>query len=86
MASDEAARVYMERTPKEDQTATGVWDAMTEASDNMVEAIKKKDFTKYLAIANPKHGDDFLEEVSLNHFNLSFFVLYFIKKLHKNDL
>ncbi len=63
MASDDAAREYLERTPKEDQTATGVWDAMTEASESMVETIKKKDFTKYLAIANPKNGDEFLEEV-----------------------
>ena len=66
MASDEAAKAYMEKTPKDDQTASGVWDAMTLASDNMVEAIKKKDFTKYLAIANPKNGDDFLGEVRLS--------------------
>ncbi len=70
MASDEAARAYNERTPKEDQTATGVWDAMTEASDNMVQAISKKDFTKYLAIANPKNGYDFLGEVRLQLFIL----------------
>ena len=36
---------------------------MTLASDNMVEAIKKKDFTKYLVIANPRNGEDFLGEV-----------------------
>lgn len=63
MASDEAARAYMEKTSKEDQTANGIWDAMTKASQNMVQAIAKKDFTKYLAIANPKNGDDFLAEV-----------------------
>lgn len=63
MASDEAARAYIQKTPKEEQTATEVWDAMTKASDNMVDSIKKKDFTKYLAIANPKNGDDFLGEV-----------------------
>jgi hypothetical protein len=63
VASDEAARAYIERIPKEDQTATGVWNTMTEASDNMVQAISKKDFTKYLVIANPKNGDDFLGEV-----------------------
>ncbi len=65
MASDEAARTYIERTPKEDQIATGVWNAMTGASKNMVQAISKKDFTKYLAIASPKNGDDFLGEVRL---------------------
>lgn len=63
MASDEAARVYLEKTPVEEQTAKGVWDAMTLASVNMVDSIKKKDFTKYLAIANPKNGEDWLGEV-----------------------
>jgi hypothetical protein len=63
VASDEAARAYIQKTPKEEQTATEVWDAMTKASDNMVDSIKKKDYTKYLAIANPKNGDDFLGEV-----------------------
>ncbi len=71
-ASDDAAREYLERTPKDEQTASGVWDAMTEASENMVEAIRKKDFTKYLAIANPKHGDEFLDEVKPNPFLLPF--------------
>ena len=66
MASDDAAREYRRSTPKDEQTASGVWDAMTEASENMVESIRKKDFTKYLAIANPKHGDEFLEEVRLS--------------------
>ena len=63
MALDEAARAYIEKTPKEEQTTNAVWNAMMEASNNMVEAIKKKDFTKYLAIAKPKNGDDFLGEV-----------------------
>ena len=63
-ASDEAARAYKEKTPITEQTAAGVWDAMSAASTNMVDYIKKKDFTKYLAIANPKNGDDFLAEVS----------------------
>ncbi len=65
VASDDAAREYLKSTPKDEQTASGVWDAMTEASENMVESIRKKDFTKYLTIANPKHGDEFLDEVRL---------------------
>ena len=64
VASDEAARAYLDKTPKEEQTANAVWDVMTEASERLVESIKKKDFTKYLAIANPKNGDDFLNEVT----------------------
>ena len=63
-ASDEAARAYKEKTPITEQTAAGVWDAMSAASTNMVDYIKKKDFTKYLAIANPQNCDDFLAEVS----------------------
>ena len=63
-ASDEAARIYKEKTPILEQTAAGVWDAMTAASKTMVDTIKKKDFTKLLAIANPRNGDEFLAEVS----------------------
>ena len=64
MASDEAASAYRKKTPEDEQSASAVWDVMNEASERMVEAIKKKDFTKYLAIANPKNGDDFLNEVT----------------------
>ena len=31
----------------------------------MVKAIHKKDFEKYLAVANPKNGDEFAFEVNL---------------------
>ena len=72
-ASDDAARAYLDKTPEEEQTATAVWDVMTEASERMVESIKKKDFTKYLAIANPKNGDDFLNEVK--HSLMPFIIL-----------
>jgi hypothetical protein len=63
VAADDAAHEYLKNTSRDEQTASGVWDAMTEASENMVESIRKKDFTKYLTIANPKHGDEFLDEV-----------------------
>ena len=63
VAADVAARAYLEKTPADKQTANAVWDVMNEASDSMVDSIKRKDFTKYLAIANPKNGDDFLSEV-----------------------
>ena len=63
MALDEAARANLEKTAEEEQTATAVCHVMNEASERMVEFIKKKDFTKYLGIANPKNGDDFLSEV-----------------------
>jgi hypothetical protein len=89
VASDEAARIYKEKTPIEDQTATGVWDVMNAASNNMVESIKRKDFTKYLAIANPKNGDDFLNEVrpssclsSLFCITTTFTYSFFLKLLY----
>ena len=70
MASDEAAKAYMEKTPADEQTASAVWEIMNDASEKMVDSIKNKDFTKYLAIANPKNGDDFLNEVTTS-FNIS---------------
>lgn len=73
VAADEAVRAYKDKTPLDEQTATGVWDAMTTASENMVESIKKKDFTKYLQLANPKNGDDFLAEVSSQTCHRHFF-------------
>ena len=64
MASDEAAKAYMEKTPADEQTASAIWDVMNDATEKMVDLIKRKDFTKYLAIANPRNGDDFLNEVT----------------------
>ena len=78
VASDQAARAYKDNTPIEDQSGSGVWDAMTTAANNFVNAVKKKDFTKYLAIANPKNGDDFLAEVRASPLILELFASYFI--------
>lgn len=46
---------------------------MALATDTMVKAIKAKDFLKYLAVANPKNGEAFFDEVNLL-FSLSFFL------------
>lgn len=63
MAADEAAREYTMQTPLQERTAPGIWEAMKNASDKFVKAVHAKDFDKYLAVANPKNGNDFLKEV-----------------------
>ena len=63
MAADEAAREYTMRTPLQERTAPGIWEAMKNASDKFVKAVHAKDFDKYLAVANPKNENDFLKEV-----------------------
>jgi mannose/fructose/N-acetylgalactosamine-specific phosphotransferase system component IIB len=63
VASDEAARDYYENTIKELQTPQGVWEVMSTAATKLVEGIKKKDFDKYLSVANPRNGEDFMDEV-----------------------
>lgn len=71
-AADDAATEYHRITPPENISPEGVWDAMALATDTMVKAIKAKDFLKYLAVANPKNGEAFFDEVNLL-FSLSFF-------------
>ncbi len=65
VAADEAAREYLKKTPEQERTPSGIWDCMNNASDKFVKAIHSKDFDKYLAVANPKNGDDFFREVML---------------------
>jgi hypothetical protein len=60
-ASDEAARKYMEETPEADKSDSGLTAAMRAAAKTKVQAYKGQ-FSKF-AIANPKLGDEFLEEV-----------------------
>ena len=52
----------MEETPKADRSNSGMMAAMRAAAKSKVQAYKGQ-FSKYLAIANPKLGDEFLEEV-----------------------
>lgn len=72
-AADDAAAEYHRTTPPENISPEGVWDAMALATDTMVKAIKAKDFLKYLAVANPKNGEAFFDEVN-SLFSLSFFL------------
>jgi hypothetical protein len=61
--SDEAARKYVEETSVDERTDSGVTAAMRAAAKSKVQSFKGH-FSKYVAIANPKLGDEFLEEVS----------------------
>ena len=68
--------MYEEETPVELRTTRG----LTSAINNAMEAKKKSlaaPFSKFLAIANPDSGDDFLLEVRFMflHFGLCWFEL-----------
>ena len=63
-ATDDDALQYKETTLVEDRIAPGIWLAMTKAQQKMVKLIRAKNFDKYIAMANPKNGDAFFDEVS----------------------
>ena len=50
------------------RTEEGVSHAVTAGANSMIKAIKAKDFHKYLAVANPKNGEAFFEEVIISLF------------------
>ena len=62
-ASDEAVEEYMRSTAEKDRTATAVWGVMQIANEKAIKSIKQKDFLKYLAVANPKNGEEFFQQV-----------------------
>jgi hypothetical protein len=62
-ASVDAARKYYEETPKEDRNDAAITAVMKHAAKSRQQSFKGQ-FAKYLAIANPKFGDKFLQEVS----------------------
>jgi hypothetical protein len=77
-ASNDAARKYYEETEEADRTVPGV-TAMMRAAAKAKQQSFKGQFSKFTAIANPKFGDEFLQEVchfsfQNMHFPLSFIV------------
>jgi hypothetical protein len=74
VAADDASRDYLKRTPEQERTADGIWNAMTKASEKLVKCIVAKDFEKYLSVANPKNGDEFIAEVLCISYYLSFLI------------
>jgi hypothetical protein len=63
-ASNEAARKYYDKTLEEEGSGLGVIAVMTEAAKSKHQSFKGQ-FSKY--IANPKLGDQFLEEVTISY-------------------
>ena len=63
-ASDDASRKYHEETPEKDRTTSGVTEVMRVAARTKHASFKGQ-FSKFTAVANPKFGDAFLDEVSL---------------------
>jgi adenine-specific DNA glycosylase len=62
-AADDAARKYYDETAKEDTSDTTVTALIRAAAKTRQQSFRGQ-FAKYLAIANPKFGDRFLQEVS----------------------
>jgi hypothetical protein len=63
-ALDYAARKYYEETPEKDRTTLGVTTVMRAVAKSKQQSFKGQ-FSKFTAVANPKFGDGFLDEVSL---------------------
>jgi hypothetical protein len=63
---DAALRKYNEMTPKQEKTPEGVAHAMRAGAKEKTGKLNVK-MTKLVAVANPAHMPDFLEEVSAMH-------------------
>lgn len=62
-ASDDVAKTYYDETPKDERSDTKVTAVMTITAKTKQHSFKSQ-FSKYAAIANPKFGDEFLEEIT----------------------
>ena len=63
-ASDDASRKYYEETPKKETTGLEVTEVMRDAAKAKHQSFKNQ-FSKFTAVANPKFGDAFMDEVSI---------------------
>ena len=61
-AADEAARKYYDETEPHDRSDTDVTALMRAAARSKQQSFRGQ-FAKHLAVANPKFGDKFLQEV-----------------------
>jgi hypothetical protein len=79
--SDAAVRAYYEKTQPKDRTPKGVHDVMTQAATAATKGFRTE-FDKQSAVANPKNGVGFLEEVcnsiylQMNNFHVYFLFLF----------
>jgi hypothetical protein len=64
-ASDTAARLYRENTPKALKSAPKIWKAMTKTQNRLIKTIRSRNFEKYIFVAYKDNGDDFFHKVPL---------------------
>ena len=64
-ASDNASRKYYEDTSEHERTGSGVTKMMRDAAKAKHQSFKNQ-FSKFTAVANPKFGDAFMDEVSIS--------------------
>ena len=64
-ASDDASRKYYENTPEQERTSSGVTEMMRGVAKAKHQSFKNQ-FSKFTAVANPKFGDAFMDEVSIS--------------------
>jgi hypothetical protein len=63
-ASGDAARKYYDETPDDERSTSKVTAIIRAAAKSKHQSFKGQ-FSKYTAIANPKFGNEFLEEVRI---------------------
>ena len=63
-ASDDATRKYYEEIPEAEKTILGVTTVMRATAKTKQNSFKGQ-FSKFIAISNPKFGNEFLDEVSV---------------------
>lgn len=83
-ASDAAARAYKDNTPPQERTAIGVFKAMSSAEEKARKSYRSKSFEKYIAVANPKNGEAFFDEVL--HLLASLFLFFSIVDSFLNNV
>ena len=76
-AADAAVRKYHEDVPTKEITREGVAMAMRASIKDSTEKLYKK-LSKIVSVANPAHGQDWLQEVQLNPLLSLFLNLSFI--------
>ena len=62
-ASNDASRKYYEETYEKERTGSGVTEVMRDAAKAKHQSFKNQ-FSNFTAVANPKFGDTFIDEVS----------------------
>ena len=62
--SDDASRKYYEETPEKERIGLGVIEVMRDVAKATYQSFKNQ-FSKFTAVANPKFGDAFMDEVSI---------------------